>query len=266
MNVPTPKPVLVPGVLYQAHDVIVCDRVVCAGSSALYTGVTACRDTVVPMGAQALFLEIASRAARGNQDPLTCECGALTATITNGTVSVSATPLPPATAGDDRNPTTRGEGAGGPAVAVTELTLDDAAQDLRLILDGSEGDVDGITASAQPHPAHDPAGAAPGHTELLVTFTDSTGRNRIADVEIRVRGWREDGCWHLHTSDGAHGTECAECGTPVDTPPQHHARLALPCPTPRPTPERGSRQARRVSWRSKSTPEIATDNASAPAT
>lgn len=215
MTLPTPTPVLAAGTLYLAHDQIVCDRTVCAGGTALYTGRTRHGAPVRELKPADLAREIESFIATGIEEPLTCECGALSATITDGVATVVSTPRNVTPAQTAPPATDTG------TVSVTGLTLDDAAQDLRLILDGSgvDVDVDGITVSARSHPAHDPDCADEGYSALLVTFTDRTGRNRIADVEVHVRGWREDDCWHLDTRNGAHGTECAECGTPVDTPP-----------------------------------------------
>lgn len=97
-------------------------------------------------------------------------------------------------------------------ISVSELSLRDIVPDLQILLDGSLADVDGVTiASAEPHPAFDPADTTPGHGALLVTFTDPTGRRRIAEVELQAR-WREEGCWHLDTRDGELGRECTECG------------------------------------------------------
>lgn len=97
-------------------------------------------------------------------------------------------------------------------VPVASMTRSDIVNDLRLLLDGSNADVDGITASVAPHPAHDPAGALPGETTMLVTFTDTWGNNRTAEITVTAR-WREDGCWHLRTQPGEFGDECTECGT-----------------------------------------------------
>jgi hypothetical protein len=53
--------------------------------------------------------------------------------------------------------------------------------------------------------------AASGESAVLVTFTDSTGRNRIAEVELTAT-WREDGCDHAPPAPGALGEECTDCG------------------------------------------------------
>lgn len=105
---------------------------------------------------------------------------------------------------------------------VTEMTLSDALEDLRLILDGSAEDVDGITAAADSHPAFDPAAAADGEGGMLLTFTDASGRRRVAEAELTLR-WREESCWHLDTTTGALGQECTDCGT-VTEPTQPNAR------------------------------------------
>lgn len=100
-------------------------------------------------------------------------------------------------------------------MSVSDLTLGDVGPDLMHIIDGSDAHVDGIGASADMHPAFDPAGAIHGESGLLVTFTDAHGRNRIAEVSIIAR-WREDDCWHLHTQRGELGRECRDCGTVVE--------------------------------------------------
>lgn len=97
---------------------------------------------------------------------------------------------------------------------VADLDLRDVVEDLRLLLDGSESDVDGITATAQPHPAFDPVGAVMGEGAFLLRLTDAQGRSRVAEIKVTAR-WREDGCWHLDTQEGPAGPECADCGTPT---------------------------------------------------
>lgn len=94
---------------------------------------------------------------------------------------------------------------------VTALTLSDVVEDLRLLLDGSDADVDGIRASAEKHPAFDPADAGTGEGAMLVTFTDASGRSRIAELQYTAR-WREDDCWHLTTRPSPLGEECIDCG------------------------------------------------------
>lgn len=58
-------------------------------------------------------------------------------------------------------------------MSVSNLTLGDVGPDLMHIIDGSDVHVDGIGASADMHPAFDPAGAIHGESGLLVTFTDA---------------------------------------------------------------------------------------------
>lgn len=95
---------------------------------------------------------------------------------------------------------------------VTEMTLRDIVPDLLHLLEASTCDVDGITiGGVENHPAFDPDAAPAGHGALLLTFTDPSGRRRVAELEIRA-GWREEGCWHLHVAPGALGEECTECG------------------------------------------------------
>ena len=99
---------------------------------------------------------------------------------------------------------------------VTEMTLRDIVPDLLHLLAESTGSVDGITiGEVQPHPAFDPAAAQAGRGALLVTFTDPSGRRRVAELELFAT-WREDGCWHQHTQAGALGTECSDCGMVTD--------------------------------------------------
>lgn len=118
------------------------------------------------------------------------------------------------------------------AVRVEDLQLHDVAPDLCLLLDASEGDVDGLTATSQPHPAFDPASAPPGTGAWLVRLTDRTGRSRVAEVEVKV-AWREDTCWHESTQPSpAGGLECRDCGALPQPPPQEPAPASpeLHCP------------------------------------
>lgn len=110
----------------------------------------------------------------------------------------------------------------GPQFPVTEITLRDIVPDLRHFLDESTADVDGITlAGVEPHPAFDPAAGTAGEGALLVTFTDPSGRCRVAELQIKAT-WREDDCWHQHTRAGALGAECTDCGMVTDpTNPDH---------------------------------------------
>lgn len=117
-----------------------------------------------------------------------------------------------------------------PQFPVTELTLRDIVPDLRHFLDESTADVDGITlAGADPHPAFDPAAAPAGEGALLVTFTDPSGRRRVAELQIKA-SWREDDCWHQHTRDGALGSECTDCGMVTD--PNHPDERCPDCNAP----------------------------------
>jgi len=117
-----------------------------------------------------------------------------------------------------------------PQFPVTELTLRDIVPDLRHFLDESTADVDGITlAGADPHPAFDPAAAPAGEGALLVTFTDPSGRRRVAELQIKA-SWREDDCWHQHTRDGALGSECTDCGMVTD--PNHPDERCPECNAP----------------------------------
>ena len=75
-------------------------------------------------------------------------------------------------------------------VSVLEMRESDIVPDLRLILDETIADVDGITVSAEIHPAFDPDSAADGEGALLVRFTDKEGRSRVAELEIKPNGWR----------------------------------------------------------------------------
>ena len=97
-------------------------------------------------------------------------------------------------------------------VSVLEMRESDIVPDLRLILDETSADVDGITVSATIHPAFDPNGAADGEGALLVRFTDREGRSRVAELEIKTK-WLEDSCWHPRLVSGQTGQECADCGT-----------------------------------------------------
>lgn len=106
--------------------------------------------------------------------------------------------------------------------SVTTMDLRDVVENIRLLLDSSGADVDGITASTNPHPASDPSATARGEGAMLIAFTDPEGRNRVAEVELTAR-WREDSCWHLRTTPGQLGDECTDCGT-VTTPTQVTAR------------------------------------------
>lgn len=113
---------------------------------------------------------------------------------------------------------------------VTEMTLRDIVPDLVQLLDESTANVDGITIDdAQPHPAFDPDAAPAGHGALLVTFTDPSGRRRVAELEIRAT-WREEDCWHQHTRDGSLGTECTDCGMVTD--PNHPDERCPECNAP----------------------------------
>ena len=113
---------------------------------------------------------------------------------------------------------------------VTEMTLRDIVPDLVQLLDESTANVDGITIDdAQPHPAFDPDAAPAGHGALLVTFTDPSGRRRVAELEIRAT-WREEDCWHQHTRDGSLGTECTDCGMVTD--PNHPDQRCPECKVP----------------------------------
>ena len=98
--------------------------------------------------------------------------------------------------------------------SVTDMTANDIVEDLRHIIDGSTVTVDGITAGADIHPAHDPAAAAPGYGAMLVDFTDAQGRRRVAEVTVAAK-WLEDSCWHATTIQGQFGPECTDCGTPT---------------------------------------------------
>lgn len=71
-----PTPSLTAGVLYLAHDRFVCNRIQCAGASALYTGVTIGGAPVLPMRAADL-----REWRRLTDDPAQCECGALTVPV-----------------------------------------------------------------------------------------------------------------------------------------------------------------------------------------
>lgn len=120
------------------------------------------------------------------------------------------------------------------AFPVAEMTLRDIVPDLMHLLEESAADVDGITiGGVETHPAADPAVTPPGHGSLLVTFTDPSGRRRVAELEIRA-SWREDDCWHQRVYIGALGEECADCGM-VTTPtsptvhcPECHAPVTDP--------------------------------------
>lgn len=114
-------------------------------------------------------------------------------------------------------------------VRVVDLRLGDVAADLVHIIDGSTVAVDGISASAEPHPAFDPEGAGPGEGCLLVTLTDQEGRRRVVEVEIRAV-WREDTCGHEETEVGMLGVECSTCGM-VTVPEQVEARCPV-CAVP----------------------------------
>ena len=97
-------------------------------------------------------------------------------------------------------------------VSVLEMRESDIVPDLRLILDETIADVDGITVSAEIHPAFDPDSAADGEGALLVRFTDKEGRSRVAELEIKAK-WLEDSCWHPRVVNGQAGQECADCST-----------------------------------------------------
>lgn len=198
MNNPTP--VLAADKIYEAYDRFVCKD--CAGMTAEYTGVTigGYRLTVVTA---ADVLEWAGY----DQGPLTCECHRLEAVLDEQQQlqvrpATTARPCPGTTA-----PAASVEQ---PDYPVTAMSLHDVVEDIRLLLSDAD-DVDGITASTDPHPAFDRDAAASGEGAFLVTFTDSTGRNRIAEVELTAR-WREDGCDHARTRAGALGEECTDCG------------------------------------------------------
>lgn len=92
---------------------------------------------------------------------------------------------------------------------VEKLSLADAVADVTLILDGSDVDVDGITASADP--VRGLASSTLGTGDLLVTFTDAAGHRRVAEVHLTAR-WVESFCWHLRSTEGVDGPECADCG------------------------------------------------------
>ena len=192
-----PTPVLAADKLYEAYDRFVCKE--CAGMTAEYTGVT--------IGGYRLTLVTAADViewAGYDQGPLTCECRSLEAVLDEQQqLQVRpGTTTPP-----------RPEVAAAPATPpypVTAMSLHDVVEDIRLLLDDAD-DVDGITASTAPHPAFDPQAALTGEGAFLITFTDSTGRNRVAEVELTAR-WREDGCDHARTRTGGLGEECADCG------------------------------------------------------
>lgn len=113
--------------------------------------------------------------------------------------------------------------------SVTTMDLRDVIENIRLLLDNSGADVDGITATTSPHPASDPATTARGEGAMLIAFTDTEGRNRVAEVELTAR-WREDSCWHLRTTPGQLGDECADCG--MVTTPTHVAARCPECNSP----------------------------------
>lgn len=45
------------------------------------------------------------------------------------------------------------------------------------------------------------------------------GAGRCGLLELEIRAWRDEDCWHQHTRDGALGTGCADCGMVTD--PNH---------------------------------------------
>ena len=98
---------------------------------------------------------------------------------------------------------------------VAKMNLRDVIEDVRLLLDGGTADVDGITAAADPHPAFDPAGATEGEGAMIVTFSYTAGRRRVAELEMTAR-WREDSCWHPEVRNGAAGPECVICGSSTE--------------------------------------------------
>lgn len=197
MNNPTP--VLSTDKIYEAYDRFVCKE--CAGMTAEYTGVT--------IGGYRLTLVTAADVlewAGYDQGPLTCECRRLEAVLDEQQqLQVRpGTPLPRPGMAEQPAPTESPV-----TYPVTAMTLHDVVEDIRLLLADAD-DADGITAST-PHPAFDPQAAGAGEGAFLVTFTDSTGRNRVAEVELTAR-WREDGCDHARTRAGALGEECTDCG------------------------------------------------------
>lgn len=97
---------------------------------------------------------------------------------------------------------------------VTEMTVTDIGPDLRMMIDGSSVEIDGVTASADPFP-----GSEGNPAIMLVTFTDVTGRNRVAEVTLTA-SWVEDYCWHLSTVLGVGGQECRDCGLPLTHAPK----------------------------------------------
>lgn len=74
-NVKGSTPVLSPGVLYFAHDRIVCASIRCAGSCALFTGVTTGGAVLSPVTD-----DDAKEWKTHGLGPMTCECTALTYT------------------------------------------------------------------------------------------------------------------------------------------------------------------------------------------
>ena len=98
-----------------------------------------------------------------------------------------------------------------PMYPVIDMNLNDVVEDIRIILDGSAVAVDGITATAEPNPSYRPGDTPGNETHLLVTFTDESGRRRVAEVKMTAY-WVEDTCWDLRLAEGTSSDECEDCG------------------------------------------------------
>lgn len=91
---------------------------------------------------------------------------------------------------------------------VDTLTPRDIIEILRLAVDRTREPDDGITATAADNPTSDLEGASEPEGALLVTFTDTRGRQRLASVEITDAG-RDDACACRRTSARSICAECA---------------------------------------------------------